>query len=136
MSAYFIDSNVVIYALGRDHPYRDSCIDVLRAIVAGQLEAYTSVEVLQEIVYRYYILGELQEGIGAAGDFAAFVEVLSVTERDVERAFDLFRKYNDLPPRDLIHLSTMMNNGLKDIITADKHFDQIREVRRRDPSEF
>lgn len=39
-------------------------------------------------------------------------------------------------PRDLIHAAVMINNGISHLITADKHFDSIKEVTRIAPEKI
>jgi len=53
----------------------------------------------------------------------------------MNRAFELFERYKakGLPPRDLIHAAVMINNGLTQVISADKHFDAIKEIKRVRP---
>jgi len=40
---------------------------------------------------------------------------------------------NGITSRDAIHAATMMNNGIKEIISTDPHFDLIHEIKRIDP---
>ena len=40
------------------------------------------------------------------------------------------RKYR-LDPRDSIHAASALTEGAELIISTDKHFDKIREIRRR-----
>ncbi len=47
-----------MYAVGKDHPNRESCREVLRRIEADDLTVVTSVEVLQELLHRYRSLGQ------------------------------------------------------------------------------
>ena len=49
----FIDTSVVMYAAGAEHPQRASCQLVLRRVAGGDLDAVTSTEVLQEILHRF-----------------------------------------------------------------------------------
>ena len=47
----FLDSNVFLYATGAQHELREPCRLLLEAVGEGQLEAETSVEVLQEVAH-------------------------------------------------------------------------------------
>lgn len=40
--ALFLDSNVFLYAAGREHPLRDVCRRLLDRVAAGEVEAATS----------------------------------------------------------------------------------------------
>ncbi|MEW6189327.1 MAG: type II toxin-antitoxin system VapC family toxin [Actinomycetota bacterium] len=137
MSIYFIDANIVMYAVGREHEYKQFCSAILRDIGDEKITAVTDTEVLQEILYRYFMIGKGKDGLETAKDFSVAVsDVLFVTKREVETTFELLKKYPDLPPRDHIHVAVMINNDIREIISTDKHFDQIEEVSRVDPKEF
>jgi predicted nucleic acid-binding protein len=90
-------------------------------------------EVLQEILYRYVMIEKGDTGLSICRDIEALeVDVLPVTTDDMNRTFELFERYKSkkLPPRDLIHAAVMINNGISHIVSADKHFDSIKEIKR------
>ena len=61
-------------------------------------------------------------------------EVFSITIAEIARARVLLNQYPTLPARDLLHVATMLNNGISTIVSADRHFDAVSEIRRRDPA--
>ena len=131
----FVDANVPMYAHGAPHPYRRPCQEALRRIVAGDLLAVTSSEVVQEIIHRYLSLKRRRQAVQVAGDFMTVVSaVLPVTQRDIEQALRLISRYPQLPARDLLHVAVMLNNGITHILSADAHFDLVEEVERLDPA--
>ena len=133
----FIDANIPMYAVGRDHPLREPCRLVLQRIADGDLTACTDSEVHQEILYRYWSLGQSARGIALSSDFHGVVNiVLPVTSTDVTTARELGNKYPHMGPRDWLHLAVMLNNGITEIISADRHFDDTQGVIRLDSGEF
>jgi len=46
----FVDSNIPMYVAGRDHPLRAPALRLLEQVRAGELDACSSTEVLQEIL--------------------------------------------------------------------------------------
>lgn len=130
----FIDTNVPMYAAGRPHPCREAARDTIRGIVSGRIDAVTDSEVLQEILYRYFAIGERATGLAVFDSFAAIMKdrVLPVTEADVILARQFADSFSNLSPRDLIHLAVMKNHGITRIITADAAFDTVDWVRRSD----
>jgi predicted nucleic acid-binding protein len=62
--------------------------------------------------------------------------VLPTTSADVITARELGNRYPQMAPRDWLHLAVMLNNGITEIINADKHFDGVEGVTRLDPKEF
>lgn len=135
--SFFVDANIPMYAEGRQHPLKASCARALGRIAAGGLSAYTSAEVLQEILHRYLSIAQDQRGRQIVDDFATLVpDVLPLTKEDVLLAARLSSEYPRLPSRDLIHLAVMQNHGIEAILTADTHFDNVAQVRRIDPGSF
>lgn len=133
---YFLDSNIFMYAAGREHPLKAPCVAILSRVAQEKLEALTNAEVLQEILYRYGAIGELQRGLHLARLAVDQVggEVLPVTLADMQRAFDLASRYGTaIRARDAVHAATMLNNGLTHLISADGHFDVIEGITRVDP---
>mgnify|MGYP005854992415 CR=1 FL=1 len=133
---YFLDTNIFMYAAGREHPLKAPCVAILRRVVREELEVLTNAEVLQEILYRYSTIGERERGLHLARLAVDQVggEVLPVTLADMQRAFDLVERYGTtIKSRDAVHAATMLNHGLTHLISADGHFDVIEGITRVDP---
>ncbi|HYK57998.1 MAG TPA: type II toxin-antitoxin system VapC family toxin [Bryobacteraceae bacterium] len=127
----FIDSNLPMYAAGRDHPHRDPARRFLERVREGNVDACTSTEVVQEILYRYSALRRLDL---AREVYEIFVEicpvVLSVTLADTDRACNLLCEGAALSARDALHAAVMLNNNVEWIATFDTDFDRVKSVRR------
>ncbi len=130
----FVDANVPMYAHGAPHPYRQPCQVSLHHIVAHDIFAVTSSEVVQEIVHRYLSLKRPEQAVQVASDFMVVVPtVLPITQADIVHVLELVPRYPALPARDLLHLAVMLNNDVRQILSADAHFDQVEEIQRLDP---
>ncbi|MEA3459526.1 MAG: type II toxin-antitoxin system VapC family toxin [Chloroflexota bacterium] len=126
-----------MYAVGQEHPLREPCRSVLQRIVDGELAVCTDSEVHQEILYRYWSLSRPTQGIALSFNFQGVVNtILPVTSVDITMARELGNRYPHIEPRDWLHLAVMLNNGIAEIISADRHFDDIEGVTRLDPKEF
>jgi len=127
----FVDSNVPMYVAGRDHPLRPPARRFMARVRAGKVEAVTSTEVLQEILYRYVGLGrpDLAHEV-----YELFVElctaVLPVTLADTDRARELLRTVEGLSVRDAIHAGVALNHDLLRIASFDRGFDHIDGIER------
>jgi len=130
----------VVYAAGKPNEYKEPCTKVLHNIRTGKLSVAIDTEIVQEILYRYHRIGLHEEAIKLAWYLLRLKpRVLPVLQRDVESSIQLYHKYaiKGIPPRDTIHLATMLNNKIRKIITVDKHFGEvITEVERVDPKEI
>lgn len=58
-----IDTNIIMYALGRPHPLREKCRNILAGIVNNDVDGNIDVEVLQELLYVYSSRGEREKGL-------------------------------------------------------------------------
>jgi predicted nucleic acid-binding protein len=127
----FVDSNVPMYVAGRDHPNREPARRFLEKLRAGELDACSSTEVLQEILYRYSGLKRLDL---AAQVYDLFVQIcpliFPVNLADTDRARDLVCGKAGASPRDALHAAVMLNNGVDAVATFDEDFDRIPGIRR------
>jgi predicted nucleic acid-binding protein len=133
----FIDSAVIMYAAGADHPLREPCRQILNAIADGRMSAVTSTEVIQEILHRH--LSQRRPEIGRAQAQEAldlFAPVVPITHALMRRLPGLTDRYPNLLARDLVHVATCVHEGITEIISPDKGFDQVAEVERIDPLAF
>jgi len=134
---YFLDVNVVIYAAGKPSEYKEPCIRVLHNVRTRKLRVTVDTEIVQEILCRYHRLGLGEEAVKLAWYLLKLKpRVLPISLKDVESSIQFYHRYSakGVPPRDTIHLATMLNNGIGKIITVDKHFGEvITEVERIDP---
>jgi len=129
---YFLDTSMIMYAAGAEHEYKKPCVAILERIERHELEIFTSVEVIQELFYRYAHIGRKQEGVILAKSVMSFVPLLPVDDAIMESALDLFERY-DIDPRDALHAAVALNFGITLILSSDQHFDQVKEVQRVDP---
>jgi predicted nucleic acid-binding protein len=135
--AVFVDTNIPMYAHGGAHPLREACRSALAHLVHGSVKAYSSTEVHQEILYQYVSLGRRTEARQVSRDFAVIVPaILPVTRHDIKRVWQLMVDYPGLACRDYVHLAVMLNNNLRRILSADSHFDLVREIVRVPPQDF
>jgi hypothetical protein len=128
-----------MYAAGRPHDYKHACIDILSHIEKGNIEAAIDTEIIQEILHRYHSIGLHKEAIKLSWNILDLgIEILELKTKDLELALHYYEKYyrEGIYPRDAIHTAVMVNNDLTEIISTDKHFDKIEEVKRIDPKDF
>jgi predicted nucleic acid-binding protein len=131
---YFLDTNVFLYAAGGDHPLREPCRSILRRVAEGELDATTSSEVVQEVLYVVTRRGLRDQAISLARSIlTVFPALLEVGAREMAAACDLMGSTPELAPRDAVHAATMLSHEIAVIVSADTHFDELAEVRRIAP---
>jgi len=120
-----------MYVAGAGHPNREPSRKLLERVRGGQVDACTSTEVLQEILYRYTALERRDL---AREVYDLFVEVcpvvLGVTLADTDRARDLVASVKGISARDAVHAGVMLNHGIEWIATYDAGFDHVDGIRR------
>lgn len=127
----FIDSNIPMYVAGREHPNKEPAMRILEGIRTGEIEACTSTEVLQEILYRYTGLGRIDLAVQVYELFVDICPVVyPVTLADTDLSKELLQQVPDIGARDAVHASVMLNNNVEAIATFDRGFDAIPRIER------
>ena len=129
-----LDTNVIMYALGRDHPYREACFAIVQEARRDPEAFGIDAELGQELLDVYV----RREGLARASEavtrtFAIFPYPFAITRREIEQAVLLLKPRSSLSPRDAIHAAVCLTNGLEGIVSADTAFDRLPGVTRFDP---
>jgi len=136
-SIYFIDTNIFLYSMGRDHPLKPASVTALHRIRDGQITAAVNTEIIQEVLYHFQSIKQLPIGIRLAKDVVSLsTRIFPVEELDLSLAIELLESYPKIQTRDAFHAATMIHNGIKEIISTDPHFDLIHEIKRIDPTKL
>ncbi len=134
MTPYFLDTNIIMYSVGGEHPLRNPCRLWIEKIRDGNLQVVSDTEVLQEILYRYISLGRKEEAIEITQSLIELCEeIFPVLLEDIQFAMQLIQKGKAVGIRDAIHVATMHQNHIPKILSADHHFDDIPGIKRVDP---
>jgi predicted nucleic acid-binding protein len=138
MSTVFVDTNVPMYAGGKEHPLRLPCQRVILAIASGEVSAVTDAEVFQEILYRYLHIGAREKGLQVFDLFHRVMmgRILAVGEQEILAARRRAATNPSLGARDLIHAAVMQVNGISAIVSVDRDFDRVQGIERIDPTSF
>lgn len=134
MTRFLFDTAVFVYALGRAHPYRDSCVELVRAATRGQIRGEASVDLVQELLHvRSRRGGDRREATERARDVGELCVLHTIEPADLERAFDLFVAHGALGARDAVFASVALNRDVGIMLSPDRHFDGIPGLERLDP---
>ena len=126
----FIDTNIPIYASGKESPFKELSIKILEDIATGKIFGFTSVEVLQEILYRFYEINMPEKGLKLFDEFSNIVdEILPVNFKIIQKARLILEKTRGLNTRDAVHAATIEYYSIEYIATFDKHFNNFKNIR-------
>ncbi len=124
-----LDTTVLVYAKGADHPLRDSCRRLITAIADRQIEATTTVEVIQEFVH---VRARRRDRTDAAALGSDYVELLSpllvVTAEHLRRGLSLFEQTQRLGAFDTVLAAAAIDCGASALISADTAFAEAGDL--------
>ncbi|MDZ7670546.1 MAG: type II toxin-antitoxin system VapC family toxin [Gammaproteobacteria bacterium] len=117
----FVDTNVIMYAVGRAHPLKAAAREFFETALADQTRLCTSAEVLQELLHAYLPVGRMQTW----EDALTLVQRLNVAvwpleSADVIAAGALQAQFPALDARDLCHLASCRRREVAGIKTYDR----------------
>lgn len=136
-SPIFLDTSVLMFAAGTEHPLREPCRRALRYAVRERIPLVTDAEVLQEILHRYFSLGRAKDAEAVYRSACAVCEeVIPITEEAIARALELSLDRARMSPRDALHVAVMERRDIRRILTTDRDFDEVKAVRRVGPAAF
>ena len=122
----FVDTNVFMYAVGREHPLRDEArAFFLEHLTSGEV-LVSSAEVLQELMHAYlpvHRLGTLDAAFALAR--GRLRSIWPIEPEDVELALALVSRHPSLGARDLLHVSCCTRRGVERVKTFDRALDAV-----------
>jgi len=123
-----LDTTVLVYAVGVDHPLREPSRRLVDAIAAGRVHATTTVGVIQEFVHvRARRLGRA-DAVKAGRSFAELLAPLLVTPVSVEAALRIFERSDSLGAFDAFLAATAIANDAEALVSADRAFSSVSRL--------
>ena len=117
----FIDTSVLMYAVGREHPLRSPARSFFAAATADRQPLATSSEVLQELAHAYLPVERTRALAAALGIVdRTGMEVWPLERDDVILGIELSARHPGLGARDLCHLASCQRRGVTRIQTFDR----------------
>lgn len=118
-----LDTTVLVYAKGTEHPLRDPCRKLVAAIADGSIQATTSIEVIQEFVHVRARKRSREDAAATGRDYAELLSpLLSVTREHLERGLTLFERIEPLGAFDAVLAAAAAACGASALVSADPAF--------------
>lgn len=131
-----LDTTVLAYAVGSDHPLRAPCRAIVDAIGDGRVAATTTVEVLQEFLHVHARRGRREAAIEHARDYLRLLSPLrEVHADDLEAALLLLAAHPSLGAFDAVLAAVAMRTPPGVLVSADQGFAGVRGLRHVDPAD-
>jgi predicted nucleic acid-binding protein len=126
-----IDTNVVIYAMGKEHPLKQPARAVLEAVAAGTVLANVDAGALQEVLYVYARRGERARGVRVVAEMMElFPNPFPIRKEEIAVARELMTEHHALDAWDAVHAAVVLTRHLVGILSADSDFDALPNVTR------
>jgi predicted nucleic acid-binding protein len=129
-----LDTMVLAYAVGDEHPLREPCRRLLAAHGEGRLEATTTVETIQEFV-RIRARGRSRaDAVELGRHYVVALNPLITTAADLERGLDLFQRHTTLGAFDAVLAAVAIGANAEALVSADRAFASVPGLVWLDPA--
>lgn len=129
-----LDTTVLSYAVGVDHPLRAPCRRVLEAHSSGLVEATTTIEVLQEFCHVRARRRPRSDAVALARAYREAFQLLTTHLEDLELGLTLFERHPRLGTFDAVLAAVTINGRAEALLSADQAFGDVSELPWVDPA--
>ena len=129
-----LDTAVLVYAVGEEHPLRAPCQRLLLAHGEGRIDGATTVEMIQEFARIRARRRPRLDAVDAARAFASSLTMLVATPEDLDRGLQLFADHPGLGSFDAVLAAVAIEHGAEALVSADVRFAGIPGLRWIDPA--
>jgi predicted nucleic acid-binding protein len=118
-----LDTTVLVYAVGAEHPLRDPCRELIGVIAEGRMAATTTIEVLQEFTHVRARRRSREDAARHARDYLDLLTPLLVLdEDDLEQGLRLYTRSQRLGAFDAVLAAAAGRANAEAIVSADVAF--------------
>ncbi len=125
-----LDTTVLAYAVGTDHPLREPSRRVIEAVRDGHIDARTTSRVIQEFVHVRSRRRSRQDAVELARRYATLLApLLPITADDLNDGLDLFQHQPGLGAFDAVLAAIAIARGAVALVSADGGFADVPGLR-------
>lgn len=125
-----LDTTVLVYAKGTEHPLKDPCRELIGAIAAGEVVATTSVEAIHELVHVRARRRDREDAAALGRDYAELLSpLLTITADDLRQGLSSFERIEGLAAFDAVLAAAAQARGATAIVSADRGFAGLPGIR-------
>ena len=131
-----VDTTVLVYAVGSDHPFRVPSRTLVEAVSTGAVRATTTIEVLQEFAHVRARRRGREDAVQLASSFADLLAPLvAVQEPQLRAGLELWRRHAEMGCFDAVLAAVALDVGASSIVSADRAFATVQGVDHTMPDE-
>ncbi len=129
-----LDTTILVYAVGAEHPARDPSRRLVEAIAGGGIAATTTVEVIQEFLHVYARRRPRATALAHARSYATgLAPLLAAGPSELEHGLRLFERNDRLGAFDAVLAATALAHGVEALVSADRWFASVPRLRHVEP---
>ncbi len=130
-----LDTTVLVYATGTEHPLRTPCRLLIDLIAQGKVEATTTPEVIQEYAHVRARRFTRPEAARTARDFAGLLRpLLTVDASMLAMGLRIFEQTPAIGSFDAVLAAASITLDADALVTADRAFANVEGLRYLDPA--
>jgi uncharacterized protein len=121
-----LDTTVLVYAKGAEHPLRDPSRRLISAVAERELQATTTVEAIQEFVHVRARRRGRADAVALGNDYSDLLSpLLTVTGEHLRHGLSLFEHSEQLGAFDAVLAAAALSAGAQALVSADTAFAAI-----------
>lgn len=121
-----LDTTVLVYAKGAEHPLRDPCRELIAAIAERRVEATTTAEVIQEFVHVRARRRDRADAAALGRDYAELLApLLPVAHDELVRGLGWYEDGERLGAFDTVLAAAAAAAGAEALVSADAAFAEL-----------
>jgi predicted nucleic acid-binding protein len=124
-----LDTTVLSYAVGQEHPFRDPSRRIVEAAASGTDRVTTTVEVIQEFAH---VQSRRRQRAGAVSLARSYVDLLSplieIGAEDLELGFRLFERHAALGAFDAVLAAAAIRLEVEALVSGDSAFASVPKL--------
>jgi predicted nucleic acid-binding protein len=129
-----LDTTILVYAVGDEHPLRAPCRGLLAAHAEGRIEATTTIEAIQEFAHVRARRRTRSDAVRIARHYVVALSPLAVTPDDLDHGLQLFERYDELGAFDAVLAAMALRLRAEALVSADRAFAVVPGLPWIDPA--
>jgi uncharacterized protein len=124
-----LDTTVLVYAVGAEHPLREPARSLVEAIGSGALTGTTTVEAIQEFVHVRARRRGRRDAAALGRSFAGLLSpLIELGEDDLRGGLRLFERHERLGAFDAVLAAAVQQRDVTALASADRSFAGVRSL--------
>ncbi|MGI8462394.1 MAG: type II toxin-antitoxin system VapC family toxin [Solirubrobacterales bacterium] len=125
-----LDTTVLVYAKGQDHPFQGPCGALIEAIADGRIEATTSTEVIQEFVHVRARRRDRRDAVSLGRGYAELLSpLISISAAQLSNGLAIFEREERPGPFDAVLAASAAAADATALVSADAGFGNVDVIR-------